>query len=105
MLCIRFQRTGRSNLATFRLILAEKEWAAKGKHLEILGYYLPKHDPVVLKFNAERISYWIGKGAQPSDTTARLLKRAGVEGMDPFIRRYTKRRPEVDSPPPATSSA
>ena len=61
--------------------------------------------------NAERITHWIGMGAIPSDTVARLLKRQGMKDMDKFIKRYTKRKPKkeppevVAPPPPAPSPA
>jgi small subunit ribosomal protein S16 len=92
MLVIRLQRTGRSNLATYRIVLAEKKSAAKGKFQEILGHYLPTQKTPVLKVDADRAAHWIKLGAVPSDTVARLLKKDGVKGMDDFITPYAKRR-------------
>lgn len=92
MLVIRLQRTGRSNLATYRIVVAENARAVKGKFLEIVGHYLPAQKDPVFKFEADRIEHWIAKGAVPSDTLARLLKRNGMKNMDKFILRYTKRR-------------
>lgn len=92
MLVIRLQRTGRENLATYRMVIADKARAVKGRFLEIVGHYLPQQHPPVLKFDEQRILYWVGKGAQPSGTLARLLKGAGVKGMERFIIRYTKRK-------------
>jgi len=46
----------------------------------------------VFKIEKERIEAWVAKGAVPSDTVARMLKREGVKGMDKFITRYTKQR-------------
>lgn len=92
MLVIRLQRTGRTNLATYRIVLAEKKSAAKGKFQEILGHYLPAQKNPVVKVDADRAAHWIKLGATPSDTVARLLKREGAKGMDGFITTYTKRR-------------
>lgn len=92
MLVIRLQRTGRENLPTYRLVVAEKARPVKGKYLEIVGHYLPTRDPAVLEKKDDRIKHWIKSGAIPSDTVARLLKRAGDENMDKFIRPYTKRK-------------
>jgi small subunit ribosomal protein S16 len=47
-----------------------------GRFVEVLGHYDPQRDPVVVKIDAERASYWIGKGAQPSDTVRSLLKQS-----------------------------
>lgn len=92
MLVIRLQRTGRENLATYRLVVTEKARAVKGKFLEILGHYLPAQKNPVFKIEKERIEHWVAKGAVPSDTVARMLKREGLKGMDKFILTYTKQR-------------
>jgi small subunit ribosomal protein S16 len=42
----------------------------------MLGHYDPVPDPVVLKVDMERVDYWLGVGAQPSDTVAALIKKA-----------------------------
>lgn len=97
MLVIRLQRTGRENLPTYRLVVAEKARPVKGKYLEIVGHYLPARDPAVFEHLDEKIKRWIEKGATPSDTVARLLKRAGMDGMDKFIRKYTKRRSKKEA--------
>ncbi len=110
MLVLRLQRTGRENLPTYRLVVAEKARPVKGKFLEILGHYLPARDPAVLEIDADKITTWIGKGAIPSDTVARLLKRNGMKNMEKFIKRYPKRRsknapPEEKTPAPTPVDA
>lgn len=110
MLVIRLQRTGRENLPTYRLVVAEKTRPVKGKFLEILGHYLPARDPSVFEVDTAKVSTWIGKGAMPSDTVARLLKRKGMKDMEKFIKRYPKRRsksapPEEAAPAPAPTAA
>jgi len=110
MLVIRLQRTGRTNLATYRIVVAEKARAVKGKFLEILGHYLPAQKNPVLEFDAERIDFWVKKGAIPSNTLARLLKSKGVKGMDAYVLRYAKRKskseqPEEAAPAPAPTPA
>lgn len=93
MLVIRLQRTGRTNLASYRVVVAEKARAVKGKFLEIVGHYLPQRDPAVLEVQEDRITHWMSKGAMPSDTLARLLKKKGMKNMDKFIKRYAKQKP------------
>lgn len=113
MLTIRLQRTGRENQPTYRLVVAEKARPVKGKILENVGHYLPARDPVIFVHQDERIQHWISKGAIPSDTVARLLKKAGLASMDKFILRYAKRKskkekpaePAAAAPAPATDAA
>lgn len=92
MLKIRLQRTGRTNAPTYRLVVAEHSRPVQGKHLEVLGHYLPTRNPVVFEFDSEKILGWIKKGACPTDTVARLLNKSGVKGMEKFIVRYVKKR-------------
>jgi len=111
MLVIRLQRTGRTNLATYRIVLAEKSRAAKGKFQEILGHYLPTQKTPVIKVDTERAAHWIKHGAVPSDTVARLMKKEGAKGMEKYITTYTKRRSknapveEPAKPAPAAPAA
>lgn len=109
MLVIRLQRTGRENLPTYRLVVAEKARPVKGKFLEILGHYLPAQKDPVFKVESEKIQEWVKKGAIPSDTVARLLRKNGLKDMDKFIKRYPKRRsknapPEEVVPKPAPAA-
>lgn len=76
MLTIRLQRVGRKNDPKFRLVLAEKASKPKSGELEILGSYDPKTNSKILK--SERITYWISKGAQPSDTAHNFLVKNQV---------------------------
>lgn len=76
MLTIRFNRTGRKNRPSFRVVLQEHTVAPGGRHIEVLGSYDPYSKKTVLK--TERLRYWIGKGAQASDTAHNLLVREGV---------------------------
>ena len=96
MLRIRLQRTGRENLPTFRLVVAEHQKPVKGKYKEILGHFLPLHNPKILEYKAERIVHWIKHGARPSNTVARLLKKNGFKeqgiDLDTFIESYTKKK-------------
>ncbi len=105
MLVIRLQRTGRENLPTYRIVVAEKRKPVKGKFLEIIGHYLPARDPKVLEVNGKRAEEWIKKGAVPSDTVARLLKKQGLKDMDKYILRYTKQRPKGEEPPAEAGAA
>ncbi|MBP6912112.1 MAG: 30S ribosomal protein S16, partial [Candidatus Pacebacteria bacterium] len=77
MLMIRLQRTGRKNDPTFRTVLTDSKNGPKsGKFLEILGYYNPRQK--TRAFNKERISYWMTKGVQVSDTMHNVLVSEGL---------------------------
>ncbi|MDO8593824.1 MAG: 30S ribosomal protein S16 [bacterium] len=77
MLMIRFQRIGRTNDPAFRIVVLEKERAAKaGNIVELLGTYNPRSKALTL--NEERVKHWISKGAQPTGSIHNLLINKGV---------------------------
>jgi len=71
MLAIRFLRSGRTNQSFFRVVLTEKGNPPKSKFIEALGWYNPKTKESSLK--KEEILEWVGKGAKPSNSVAKLL--------------------------------
>ncbi len=76
MLMIRFNRTGRKNRPNYRVVLQEHTVAPGGRHVEVLGSYDPYSKKAVLK--GDRVRYWIGKGAQLSDTAHNLFVRERI---------------------------
>lgn len=74
MLMIRLQRVGRKHEPTFRLVLTDSKNGPKsGKSLEVLGSYDSRIANKIEQFNVEKIKYWMGKGAQLSDTVHNFL--------------------------------
>jgi small subunit ribosomal protein S16 len=78
MVRIRLRRTGKTKQPAYRLVVADARSPRDGKFVEIIGHYLPTQQPKVLEINAERARYWLGVGAQPSDTVVRLLKQKSI---------------------------
>ncbi len=77
MLMIRFQRIGRTNAPAFRIVVLEKERAAKaGNIVELLGTYNPRSKALTL--DETRVKDWIAKGAQPTDSIRNLLINKSV---------------------------
>ncbi|MBI2484963.1 30S ribosomal protein S16 [Candidatus Uhrbacteria bacterium] len=71
MLTLRLSRIGKRKQPYFRLIAVEKGKDPWGTNVEILGTYDPRSKAQT--FNTERVSYWLGKGAQPSDRVHNML--------------------------------
>lgn len=78
MIKLRLRRTGAKKRPSYRIVAAEHSSPRDGRFIEILGHYDPLTEPATVKVNAERAKYWLSVGAQPSETVAGLLKRAGV---------------------------
>ncbi|MCL5006168.1 MAG: 30S ribosomal protein S16 [Acidobacteria bacterium] len=75
MLRIRLARTGARKKPSYRIVVIERERARDGGFVEILGQYNPRREPVELTVKQDRVNYWLGRGAQPSETVRSLLKR------------------------------
>lgn len=75
MLRIRLRRTGAKKKPSYRIVVIEKDKARDGRFVEILGHYNPRNNPPELVLDRERASYWLGCGAQPSETVHSFLKR------------------------------
>ncbi len=76
MLAIRLMRTGAKKRPSYRIVVKEKQSKRDGAFLENVGTYDPTRQPAEIKLKAERVRYWIEKGAQPTDTVRQLIKQA-----------------------------
>ena len=77
MLVIRLSRKGRSNHPMYRITVAENSKPTDGKFVEIVGNYNPTALDQPLVIQKDRVEYWISKGAQPTNTVAKLLNKQG----------------------------
>ncbi len=78
---IRLARGGSKKRPFYRIVAADSRMPRDGRFIERLGTYnplLPKDSEERVKLNIERIQYWMGHGAQPTDRIARMLEAAGV---------------------------
>jgi len=75
---IRLARLGSHKKPFYRMIVTESRTRRNGPFIEILGTYDPLKEPSEIKIDAERAKFWIGKGAQPTDTAKKLMQKAGI---------------------------
>lgn len=83
MLMIRLARFGAKKKPTYRLVVIEKDRARNSRAVEVVGHYNPVSKPKVVHIDRDRVEYWVGKGAQTSDTVARLLKNNPAPAEQP----------------------
>lgn len=97
MLTIRLQRVGKKKFATYRIVISEKARDTRDIYLEQLGTFNPHAKENAFLPNVERITYWISKGAQTSDTVHNLLVTAGILKGDKKKAVYlsTKRKAKI----------
>jgi len=96
---IRLRRDGAKKRPIYHVVAADSRRARNGRFIEELGYYNPivaaENEPVLV-LKEDRIRYWLGVGAQPSDTAAALLKRQGL---------MARTQPKAAPAAPATATA
>jgi small subunit ribosomal protein S16 len=68
-------RTGAKKSPSYRVVVKEKQSKRDGAYLENLGTYNPTRNPAEVKLNLTRVNYWLEKGAQPTETVNRLIKK------------------------------
>jgi small subunit ribosomal protein S16 len=83
LLRIRLRRTGQKHQPSYRVVIADQNAKRDGSFVEVVGNYNPRTEPSTVVLNEERIRYWIGQGAQPSDTVHRLLAKQGLTTIEP----------------------
>ena len=79
---IRLARGGAKKRPYYRVVVADTRSPRDGKYLEQVGTYNPllaKDDAARVKINEDRVRYWLGVGAQPTDRVARFLDAAGIK--------------------------
>jgi small subunit ribosomal protein S16 len=75
---IRLTRVGATKQPTYRVVVADSRKARDSRSIETIGHYNPRTEPVEVKIDEDKARQWLAKGAQPSDTVARLFRNAGI---------------------------
>ncbi|HEY0958071.1 MAG TPA: 30S ribosomal protein S16 [Sphingobium sp.] len=79
---LRLSRGGSKKRPYYKIVVANSRAPRDGKYLEQVGTYNPllaKDDANRVRLTEDRVRYWIGVGAQPTDRVARLLDKAGIK--------------------------
>jgi small subunit ribosomal protein S16 len=76
---IRLARQGAKKAPFYRIVATESRSKRDGRHIEQLGVYDPTREPPEFRYDEMRMTHWLKKGAEPSDTIRELLKKAERE--------------------------
>ncbi len=74
---IKLKRMGKIRAPYYRVVVADSRTKRDGRAIEEIGIYHPKENPSRMEVNSERVAYWLGVGAQPTDPVRAILKRTG----------------------------
>jgi len=75
---LRLQRMGKKKQPIYKIVAADSRSPRDGKFIEAIGRYNPRMNPSELIVSEDRALYWLGVGAQPTDTVKNLLSREGI---------------------------
>lgn len=75
---IRLKKFGRKKKPFFRVVVMNQSSPRDGKVIEELGVYNPQVSPKVFEVEKDRVTHWLGTGAQPTETVSRLLQTEGI---------------------------
>jgi len=83
---IRLTRMGDKDSAFYRVVVTDSKQARDGKYIENLGTYDPKTADKIqgIKLDVDRAKYWLGVGAQPTETAHALFVKAGIVQAQPY---------------------
>jgi len=74
---IKLKRLGKIHAPQYRIVVADSRTARNGRAIEELGIYQPMDNPSVIKVDSDRVQYWLGVGAQPTEAVTAILKVTG----------------------------
>ena len=77
---MRLTRVGSKKNPIYRVVVADQRSPRDGRFIEIVGRYNPQHEPSLIELDEAKVKDWLGKGAQPSEAVAKLIKAAGISG-------------------------
>ena len=74
---IRLKRMGKKFAPFYRVVVLDSRKKRDGRVIEEIGVYDPMQEPSLIRIDSERVQYWLGVGAQPSDAVYKLIKITG----------------------------
>jgi len=75
---LRLRRMGKKRQPFYKIVAADARSPRDGKFLEAVGTYNPMVQPHAIALKEDRVLYWLGVGAQPTDTVRSILRQTGV---------------------------
>jgi small subunit ribosomal protein S16 len=74
---IKLMRLGKIRQPYYRIVVADARTRRNGKAIETVGKYHPKEEPSFIEVDSERVQYWLGVGAQPTEPVQHILQITG----------------------------
>ena len=100
---IKLTRLGKIRNPQYRVVIADSRTRRNGRAIESIGKYHPKEEPSLIQIDSERVQYWLGVGAQPTEPVLALLKITGdwqkfkgLEGAESTLKPQPEKKSKLD---------
>ena len=101
MVKIRLMRVGMKGAPSYRVVIAEASSPRDGRIIESIGWYDPLTNPSTIKIDGDKARHWLSVGAQPTESTRALLRRAGILESQAAAASATRAEPAKEEQPAA----
>ena len=106
MLKIRLRRMGNRHRPFYRVVVSNGRKVPASSAIEEIGTYDPRQSPSLINIDTDRVDHWVGKGAQLSETVAKLVKKARLQADAPeAVQAKAEKAEPVAEPEPAEVEA
>jgi small subunit ribosomal protein S16 len=102
---IRLRRLGAKKRPFYRVVVADQRSPRDGRFIENIGRYHPLEDPSLIEIDEERALYWLGVGAQPSNTVRVLMTKVGIWDKFAAEKGQKPATPKAETPESAKAAA
>ncbi|HEX5415794.1 MAG TPA: 30S ribosomal protein S16 [Chloroflexota bacterium] len=102
---IRLRRMGAKKRPFYRVVVADSRSPRDGRFVETVGWYNPLTNPPTTKIEPERVQYWLGQGAQPTEAVERILRWNGLRETPSYAESAPATQPETTAPEPKADEA
>ncbi len=75
MLKIRLRRMGSRHRPFYRVVVSDSRQVPTASAVEEIGFYDPRKTPATLQIEVDRVDFWVGRGAQLSESVSKLVRR------------------------------
>lgn len=101
MVRLRLRRMGAKKAPFYRVVAADASSPRDGRFIEVLGHYNPTKNPQIIELKEDRVMYWLGVGAQPSETVRSLFRKKGLLQQAHEARLAAREPAEAEAQPPS----
>jgi small subunit ribosomal protein S16 len=79
---IRLRRMGAKHQPSYRIVVADSRSPRDGRYLDQVGFYDPLRNPAVITFDTDKTRDWLRRGAQPTETVEKLMRKHDIIPAD-----------------------